>query len=83
MNIVDFLHHGIPPTWAGIEPATLGVEVQRQIYYVTQPIKLSVLKICLTQNGDFQQQQYTSGHVFVFPTALSSTWPSSRLHKHP
>ncbi|GFT14829.1 CCHC-type domain-containing protein [Trichonephila clavipes] len=26
MDAVDFLHHENPPTWAGVEPATLGAE---------------------------------------------------------
>ncbi|GFU68525.1 hypothetical protein TNCV_1989751 [Trichonephila clavipes] len=29
MAAVDFLHHENPPTWAGVEPATLGAEGQR------------------------------------------------------
>ncbi|GFU91475.1 hypothetical protein TNCV_2542431 [Trichonephila clavipes] len=26
MNAVDILHHEVPPTWAWVEPATLGVQ---------------------------------------------------------
>ncbi|GFW28678.1 hypothetical protein TNCV_3713931 [Trichonephila clavipes] len=36
MTTVDFLHHENPPTWAGVEPATLGVDGQRQTNYATQ-----------------------------------------------
>ncbi|GFU78924.1 hypothetical protein TNCV_307651 [Trichonephila clavipes] len=36
MTAVDFLHHENPPTWAGVEPATLGANGQRQINYATQ-----------------------------------------------
>ncbi|GFW76464.1 HTH_Tnp_Tc3_2 domain-containing protein [Trichonephila clavipes] len=37
MAAVDFLHHENPPTWAGVERATLGVEDQRQTNHATQP----------------------------------------------
>ncbi|GFW30683.1 HTH_Tnp_Tc3_2 domain-containing protein [Trichonephila clavipes] len=33
---VDFLHHENPPTWAKVESATLGADVQRQTNYTTQ-----------------------------------------------
>ncbi|GFW91524.1 hypothetical protein TNCV_3376871 [Trichonephila clavipes] len=33
MTAVDFLHHENPPTWVGVEPATLGAEGQRQTKY--------------------------------------------------
>ncbi|GFV20686.1 hypothetical protein TNCV_777311 [Trichonephila clavipes] len=36
MATVDFLHHENPPTWAGVEPATLGAEGQRQTNHTTQ-----------------------------------------------
>ncbi|GFT59085.1 hypothetical protein TNCV_186621 [Trichonephila clavipes] len=36
MVTVDFLHHENPPTWAEVEPATLGAEGQRQTTHVTQ-----------------------------------------------
>ncbi|GFU45568.1 retrovirus-related Pol polyprotein from transposon opus [Trichonephila clavipes] len=36
MAAIDFLHHENTPTWAGIEPATLGAEGQRQTYHATQ-----------------------------------------------
>ncbi|GFV15851.1 hypothetical protein TNCV_988341 [Trichonephila clavipes] len=36
MATVDFLHHKNPSTWAGIEPATLGAEGQRQTNHDTQ-----------------------------------------------
>ncbi|GFW96518.1 hypothetical protein TNCV_2845751 [Trichonephila clavipes] len=36
MAAVDFLHHENPPTWAGIEPATLGADGQQQTNYATQ-----------------------------------------------
>ncbi|GFX90966.1 hypothetical protein TNCV_3167971 [Trichonephila clavipes] len=35
MTAVDFLHHENPPTWAGVEPATLGADDQRQANYAT------------------------------------------------
>ncbi|GFU88803.1 hypothetical protein TNCV_4444801 [Trichonephila clavipes] len=34
---VDFLHHEDPSTWAGVEPATIGAEDQRQNTHATQP----------------------------------------------
>ncbi|GFW30475.1 hypothetical protein TNCV_454131 [Trichonephila clavipes] len=34
---VDFLHHENPPTWAGVEPAALGAEGQRQTNHALQP----------------------------------------------
>ncbi|GFW74074.1 hypothetical protein TNCV_4176211 [Trichonephila clavipes] len=37
MAAVDFLHHENPRTWAGIKPASLGTEGQRQTNYTTQP----------------------------------------------
>ncbi|GFX31768.1 hypothetical protein TNCV_171011 [Trichonephila clavipes] len=37
MVAVDFLHHENPPTWSGVESATLGTEGQRQTNYATQP----------------------------------------------
>ncbi|GFU77842.1 hypothetical protein TNCV_1138501 [Trichonephila clavipes] len=37
MYAVNFLHHENPPTWAGIDPATLGLQVQRKTNYATQP----------------------------------------------
>ncbi|GFV64325.1 retrovirus-related Pol polyprotein from transposon opus [Trichonephila clavipes] len=37
MTAVNFLHHENPPTWAGVEPATLGADGQRQTNYATQP----------------------------------------------
>ncbi|GFT56061.1 hypothetical protein TNCV_76061 [Trichonephila clavipes] len=33
---VNFLHHANPPSWAGVEPATLGAEDQRQTNHATQ-----------------------------------------------
>ncbi|GFU47227.1 hypothetical protein TNCV_4532241 [Trichonephila clavipes] len=36
MTAVDFLHHENPPTGAGVEPATLGADGQRQTSYATQ-----------------------------------------------
>ncbi|GFV68279.1 hypothetical protein TNCV_1875611 [Trichonephila clavipes] len=37
MAAVDFLHHENPPTWSGVEPATLGAEGKRKINHATQP----------------------------------------------
>ncbi|GFX42600.1 hypothetical protein TNCV_261351 [Trichonephila clavipes] len=37
MAAVDFKHHENPPTWAVVEPATLGREGQRQTNHATQP----------------------------------------------
>ncbi|GFW47896.1 hypothetical protein TNCV_2400831 [Trichonephila clavipes] len=37
MAAVDFMHHENPPTWAGVQPETLGVEGQRQTNHATQP----------------------------------------------
>ncbi|GFU48987.1 hypothetical protein TNCV_2332841 [Trichonephila clavipes] len=36
MAAVDFLHHENPPTWAGVEPAPLGVESQRQTNHASK-----------------------------------------------
>ncbi|GFW24277.1 hypothetical protein TNCV_605271 [Trichonephila clavipes] len=36
MTAVDFLYHENPPTWAGVEPTTLGADDQRQTNYATQ-----------------------------------------------
>ncbi|GFV66096.1 hypothetical protein TNCV_1649081 [Trichonephila clavipes] len=36
MTAIDFLHHENPPTWDGVEPATLGADDQRQTNYATQ-----------------------------------------------
>ncbi|GFS82815.1 uncharacterized protein TNCV_3127651 [Trichonephila clavipes] len=36
MTAVDFPHHENPSTWAGVEPATLGADGQRQTNYATQ-----------------------------------------------
>ncbi|GFW71529.1 hypothetical protein TNCV_2309641 [Trichonephila clavipes] len=41
MADVDFLHHENPPTWAGVEPATLGAEGQRQTNLATQTAVLN------------------------------------------
>ncbi|GFV68516.1 hypothetical protein TNCV_3129721 [Trichonephila clavipes] len=35
MTAIDFLHHQNPPTWTGVEPATLGADDQRQTNYTT------------------------------------------------
>ncbi|GFW92584.1 hypothetical protein TNCV_519011 [Trichonephila clavipes] len=37
MAAVDFQHHENPPTWAGVEPGTLGAEGQRQTSHATRP----------------------------------------------
>ncbi|GFU46668.1 uncharacterized protein TNCV_1546761 [Trichonephila clavipes] len=37
MAAVDFLNHENPSTWAGVEPATMGAEVQRQTNHAIQP----------------------------------------------
>ncbi|GFS78167.1 hypothetical protein TNCV_1107761 [Trichonephila clavipes] len=42
MAAVDFLHHENPPTWAEVEPATLGTERQRQTDYATQRLQSSI-----------------------------------------
>ncbi|GFU77591.1 hypothetical protein TNCV_3499631 [Trichonephila clavipes] len=34
---VDFLHHENPPTWDGVEPATLGAKGQRQTNHANSP----------------------------------------------
>ncbi|GFX94901.1 hypothetical protein TNCV_2379741 [Trichonephila clavipes] len=41
MTAVDFLHHENPPNMAGVEPATLGADGQRQTNYATQSAKLN------------------------------------------
>ncbi|GFT98832.1 hypothetical protein TNCV_3792511 [Trichonephila clavipes] len=60
MAAVDFLHQENPPTWAGVEPATLGTEGQRQTNQPTplQPIikYLGVYFSKLNQNGAFMNQ---------------------------
>ncbi|GFS82975.1 hypothetical protein TNCV_1568471 [Trichonephila clavipes] len=37
MDAVEFLHLENPPTWAGVEPANLGVQGQRQTNYAPFP----------------------------------------------
>ncbi|GFX57918.1 hypothetical protein TNCV_3068851 [Trichonephila clavipes] len=37
MVAVEFLHHEIPPTWAGVEPATLDAKDQRQTNHASHP----------------------------------------------
>ncbi|GFY06862.1 retrovirus-related Pol polyprotein from transposon 17.6 [Trichonephila clavipes] len=44
MAAIDFLHHENTPTWAGIEPATLGAEGQRQTYHATQRAHNGLIK---------------------------------------
>ncbi|GFX65114.1 hypothetical protein TNCV_452521 [Trichonephila clavipes] len=46
MAAVDFLPHENAPSWAGVEPATLGAEVQRQTNHATQPAD-AVIPKCL------------------------------------
>ncbi|GFU79989.1 hypothetical protein TNCV_578691 [Trichonephila clavipes] len=36
MDVVGFLHHENPPTWAGVISATLGEQDQRQTNYAIQ-----------------------------------------------
>ncbi|GFT76313.1 hypothetical protein TNCV_564691 [Trichonephila clavipes] len=43
MAAVDFLHHENLSTWAGVEPATLGAEGQRQTNHGTKPAFLVLL----------------------------------------
>ncbi|GFT08497.1 retrovirus-related Pol polyprotein from transposon TNT 1-94 [Trichonephila clavipes] len=43
MAAVDFLHHENPANWAGVEPATLGVEGQRETHHSTQ-IPLTIVR---------------------------------------
>ncbi|GFU14680.1 hypothetical protein TNCV_746651 [Trichonephila clavipes] len=53
MAVVDSLHHENPPTWAGVEPATLGAEGQRQTNHATQraPSADSGLNYCGEMRG--------------------------------
>ncbi|GFX88418.1 hypothetical protein TNCV_2278861 [Trichonephila clavipes] len=73
MAAVDFLHHEGPPTWAGVEPATLGAEGQRQTNYATQLFaSLSSPKIYArkrVENGWYRDDNRTIlrhfGNMFV------------------
>ncbi|GFW32347.1 hypothetical protein TNCV_675061 [Trichonephila clavipes] len=56
MAAVDFLHYENPPTWAGVEPVTLGAESQRQTNHATQQAsirkcssfdKRSIINFCI------------------------------------
>ncbi|GFS60176.1 hypothetical protein TNCV_2826871 [Trichonephila clavipes] len=40
MVAVDFIHQKNPPTWAGVEPTTLGPEDQRHSNHATQPASI-------------------------------------------
>ncbi|GFT39877.1 hypothetical protein TNCV_3286541 [Trichonephila clavipes] len=44
MDTVDFLYHENSPTWAGVEPTTIGVEGQRQTNHATQPALEAILE---------------------------------------
>ncbi|GFW56264.1 netrin unc-6 [Trichonephila clavipes] len=44
MAAVDFLHHENPPTWARVEPVTLGTGGQRQTNHATQAGPLKYIK---------------------------------------
>ncbi|GFY01265.1 hypothetical protein TNCV_5077321 [Trichonephila clavipes] len=48
MESVNFLHYKNPPTWPGVEPATLGAEGRRQNNYASQPTDLYSGKIFLS-----------------------------------
>ncbi|GFV59179.1 uncharacterized protein TNCV_2339201 [Trichonephila clavipes] len=56
MAIVDFLHHENPPTWAGVEPVTLGAEVQRQTNHATQSA-LEILNFYAKQGAESTQPE--------------------------
>ncbi|GFY27245.1 hypothetical protein TNCV_2068661 [Trichonephila clavipes] len=40
-----------PPTWAGVEPATLGADVQRQTNYATQSALAELLPMLDVEQG--------------------------------
>ncbi|GFS93005.1 hypothetical protein TNCV_532151 [Trichonephila clavipes] len=65
MAVVGFLHHENPPTWAGVEPTTLGAEGQRQTH---PPSRIAVnLWINLPGPG-FEPEKVQSN---ALPTRLS------------
>ncbi|GFW79005.1 hypothetical protein TNCV_214381 [Trichonephila clavipes] len=75
MAAVDSLHHESPATWAGVESATLGTEVQRQINQATQlartvynPKTKDTFLICvISESGDFLQlirKKLSTGMLF-------------------
>ncbi|GFW60527.1 hypothetical protein TNCV_568751 [Trichonephila clavipes] len=57
MDAVDFLHHENPPTWAEVEPATLGAEDQHQ----TNPATQSAKDYIVWENGDADTHSEVSG----------------------
>ncbi|GFS93886.1 hypothetical protein TNCV_5053411 [Trichonephila clavipes] len=60
MATVDFLHHENPPIWAGVEPATLGAEDQRQTNYATQLAKPNMVTV------ELWSQSHRQCHLYWF-----------------
>ncbi|GFY35195.1 hypothetical protein TNCV_5045691 [Trichonephila clavipes] len=66
MAAVDFLHHENLPTWAGVAPATLGAEGQRQTNHATQPAlskKILVQNLSKANNSESVNTIYTAGQL--------------------
>ncbi|GFW63736.1 hypothetical protein TNCV_4940281 [Trichonephila clavipes] len=64
MAAVDFLHHENPSTWAGVEPATLGTEGQRQTNHATQPTGIITRnQICKATHGRKRLRKAIGGIV--------------------
>ncbi|GFU73499.1 hypothetical protein TNCV_931851 [Trichonephila clavipes] len=61
MDAFDFLHHGIPLAWAGIEPATLSAEGQRQTNNAIQPATFGHFDIRRT-NTQYKRVQYEESY---------------------
>ncbi|GFX59586.1 hypothetical protein TNCV_3054051 [Trichonephila clavipes] len=73
MATVDFLHHENPPTWAGIEPATLGTGGQRQTNHATQTLLYKLFFV------DSFGIAYTQAfrllcHIFLLPFMTNSAY---------
>ncbi|GFX10064.1 hypothetical protein TNCV_4539351 [Trichonephila clavipes] len=69
MAAVDFLHQENPPTWAGVEPAILSTESQRQTNYAKKDLercttrkvaKLVKLRILFSDEAHFWLNGYVN-----------------------
>ncbi|GFX37896.1 hypothetical protein TNCV_1823501 [Trichonephila clavipes] len=64
---IDFLHHDNPPNCAGVEPATLSAEGQRQTNCAAQPFLNLLFK------------NYHTNVVVVFQTVPPEFWTGSLI----
>ncbi|GFY05370.1 hypothetical protein TNCV_2208151 [Trichonephila clavipes] len=76
MAAVDFLHHEIPSTWAGVEPSILGTEGQRQTYHATQPSVIQRNRPVNANRKEYSNESDNFGSIlnhFVWDTETSSS----------